>query len=131
MEIRWGMFDEPRDADEQREKYEDDQDPKCDGGVLPPRDPSNAFSRPAIHLSGARSGGVRTFSTQVVTNGRHVGAWNARQVSCMRRRLSNEWFTHRRRREYWSGERSRSKLEESLAKDTRLQTADLELLTSA
>jgi len=44
MEIRRRMFEEPRNADEQREQYEDDQDPECDGGVLPPRDPSYAFA---------------------------------------------------------------------------------------
>jgi hypothetical protein len=44
MVIRWRMFDEPRDTDQQREQHEDDEDPELDGGVPPPLDPTCPFA---------------------------------------------------------------------------------------
>jgi hypothetical protein len=44
MVIRWRMFDEPRDADQEHEQHEGDENPQLDGGVLPPLDPLYAFA---------------------------------------------------------------------------------------
>jgi hypothetical protein len=44
MASRWRMFDEPRDADEQREQHDGNEDPELDGGILPPLDPPYLFT---------------------------------------------------------------------------------------
>src|SRR5437899_1492740 len=84
-----------------------------------------------MQLSCTGSVGVRAASRHVVAHCRHVCPVNSTQTSYVGRPIYNEQLPRWREWGVWNGERLGSELEESLAKDARLQTADLQLLTIA